>query len=150
MKQIAIAVLLLGSMTCLQTKAQILKPVHWTYTAKKLNAGEAMLSIKATIDEDWHVYSQHIKDGGPVKTSFTFTPSPDYTLEGVTAEPKPIVKMEPVFSMEIGYFAHSVTFQQKIKLKRAQTTVTGKLEYMTCNDHQCLPPEDIDFSIVVK
>ena len=150
MKKNIVTAVLLAAVTCLQAKAQIFKPVHWTYTAKKLNAGEAMLSIKATIDEDWHVYSQHVKDGGPIKTSITFIPSPDYVTEGVTTEPKPIVKMEPVFSMEIGYFEHSVTFRQKIKLKRAQTTVMGKLEYMTCNDHQCLPSEDIDFSIPVK
>jgi thiol:disulfide interchange protein DsbD len=28
--------------------------------------------------------------------------------------------------------------------------VRGTLEYMTCNDRQCLPPEDIDFAIEVK
>ena len=25
--------------------------------------------------------------------------------------------------------------------------VKGQLEYMTCNDKKCLPPEDVDFSI---
>jgi thiol:disulfide interchange protein DsbD len=58
--------------------------------------------------------------------------------------------MEKVFNMEVGYFENSVIFQQKIKLKAKQTMVTGKLEYMTCNDEKCLPPEDIDFSIPVK
>jgi thiol:disulfide interchange protein DsbD len=52
--------------------------------------------------------------------------------------------------MEVGFFVNSVIFQQKIKLKAGQTTVSGQLEFMTCNDMQCLPPEDIDFSIPVK
>jgi len=50
--------------------------------------------------------------------------------------------------MNVSYFEKSVTFQQKIKLKSANASVVkGKLEYMTCNDKKCLPPDDIDFSI---
>ena len=130
--------------------AQILKPVSWSYGAKKISPTEAILFFKATIGDGWHVYSQHIQDGGPVKTQFTFTPSKDYKTDGPTTEPKPITRMEKVFNMEVGFFEHSVIFQQKVKLTAAQTTVKGKLEYMTCNDSQCLPPEDIDFSIPVK
>lgn len=130
--------------------AQILKPVTWSYGAKKVSATEAIVTFKATIDNGWHVYSQHIKDGGPVKTTFTFKPSKDYALDGTTIEPKPITRMEKVFNMEIGYYEHSVIFQQKVKLSTARAMVTGTLEYMTCNDSQCLPPEDLDFSIPVK
>jgi hypothetical protein len=43
-----------------------------------------------------------------------------------------------------------VIFQQKIKLKKPAVTVKGSLEFMICNDHKCLPPADIDFSIPVK
>jgi len=131
-------------------KAQVLTPVRWSYGAKKISNTEAVVFFKATIDPGWHIYSQHVADGGPVKTSFTFKASTDFTVDGVTAEPKPISRMEKVFNMEVGYFENSVIFQQKIKLKTGQTTVSGTLEYMTCNDHQCLPPDDIDFNIPVK
>ena len=148
MKKILAAVTILLCAT--QIKAQILHPVHWSYAAKKTSQTEAVVFIKATIDEGWHVYSQYVKDGGPLKTTITFSPDKTYTLVGKTIEPKPITKMEKVFSMEVGFFANSVIFQQKIKLKAKQTTVNGKLEYMSCDDHQCLPPENIDFSIPVK
>jgi len=96
----------------------------------------------------WHIYSQTVKDGGPIKTSFTFSPSREYSLIGQTTEPTPVTKYETSFSMNVSYFEKSVIFQQKIKLKSANVTaVKGKLEYMTCNDKKCLPPEDIDFSI---
>jgi len=134
----------------LKSQAQILQPVKWSYAAKKTSPTEAVVFIKATIDRGWHVYSQFVKEGGPVKTTVTFNPSKAYTLIGATIEPKPISRMEKAFNMEVGYFENSVIFQQKIKLKTGQTTVSGKLEYMTCNDQQCLPPEDIDFSIPVK
>jgi len=134
--------------TCLF--AQILTPVKWSYAAKKINKTEAVLLLKATIDNGWHIYSTRQKDGGPVKTSFTFTPSKDYAVNGALAEPKPVVKFEDAFKMNVSYFEKSVVFQQKIKLKKDQTNIKGKLEYMVCNDKQCLPPEDVDFSIPVK
>jgi hypothetical protein len=131
-------------------KAQVLTPVHWSYGAKKLNNNEAVVFIKATIDEGWHVYSQTVKDGGPIKTTITFPASAEYTLIGKTIEPTPITRNEKVFKMDVSFFEHEVIFQQKIKLKAGQATVKGTLEYMTCNDHQCLPPDDVEFSIPVK
>jgi thiol:disulfide interchange protein DsbD len=130
--------------------AQILTPVKWSYAAKKTGPNEAVVFIKATIDDGWHIYSQNIKDGGPIKTSFAFNPSKQYAVIGKTTEPTPVTKYEKSFSMNVSYFEKSVIFQQKVKLTAAQTTVTGKLEYMTCNDQKCLPPDDIDFSIPVK
>jgi thiol:disulfide interchange protein DsbD len=134
----------------LQSKSQILQPVKWSYAAKKTSATEAVVFIKATIDAGWHVYSQFVKDGGPVKTTIGFTPSNTFAAVGKTTEPQPIIRMEKAFGMEVGFFEKSVIFQQKIKLKARQVTVSGKLEYMTCNDQKCLPPDDIDFSIPVK
>jgi DsbC/DsbD-like thiol-disulfide interchange protein len=130
--------------------AQILKPVKWSYAAKKVSSTEAVLLIKATIDNGWHIYSTQQKEGGPIKTSVTFTPSKDYQLAGVLAEPKPLTKFESTFKMNVSYFEKSVIFQQKIKLKKDQTNIKGQVEYMVCNDKQCLPPDDIDFSIPVK
>lgn len=130
--------------------AQILKPVKWSYAAKKIDKTQAVLLLKATIDKGWHIYSNQQKDGGPVKTSFTFTPAKDYTVNGAVAEPKPITKFEKAFNMNVSYFENTVVFQQKIKLRKDQTNIKGKIEYMVCNDKQCLPPEDVDFSIPIK
>jgi len=58
--------------------------------------------------------------------------------------------MEKAFGMEVAYFENEVIFQQKIRLKTGQATVSGTLEYMTCNDQKCLPPDDLEFSIPVK
>ena len=129
-------------------QAQVEGHVKWSYAAKKINATEAVVFLKATMDAGWHIYSQTVKEGGPVKTSFTFTPSKEYTLIGKTIEPKPTTKYEKVFGMNVGYFENSVIFQQKVKLKSANVkAVAGKLEFMTCNDQKCLPPDEVVFSI---
>lgn len=130
--------------------AQIETPVKWAYGAKRISATEAVVFLKATIDNGWHIYSINQKDGGPVKTSFEFSPAKDYVLVGKTSEPTPVSKFEKSFGIDVMYFENSVTFQQKVHLKTAGATVVkGKLEYMTCNDHKCLPPDDIDFTIPV-
>lgn len=129
--------------------AQVQGHVTWAYAAKKVSATEAVVLLKATIDNGWHVYSLNVKEGGPIKTSFKFKPSKDFKLSGKTIEPKPIVKYDPNFKMNLTYFEGSVVFQQKIKLTGKKAIVQGTLEYMTCNDHQCLPPEDVDFTVPV-
>lgn len=130
--------------------AQIETPVKWAYAAKRVSATEAVVLVKATIDNGWHIYSQNIKSGGPVATEFKFTASKDYTLVSKPSEPKAVTKYEDAFKMNVSYFENSVVFQQRIKLKSPKaTTVKGTLTYMTCNDRKCLPPDDITFSVPV-
>jgi len=150
MKKRLALTLLAGLLFALKGSAQILTPVRWSYAAKKTNPSEAVVFLKADIDAGWHVYSQFVKAGGPVKTTITFTPSAAYTVVGKTIEPKPITRMEKVFGMEVAFFENSVIFQQKIKLRKGQATVNGTIEYMTCNDQKCLPPTTEEFSVPIR
>lgn len=130
--------------------AQIKTPVKWAYAAKKINKNEAVLLIKATIEKGWHIYAQNIKPGGPVPTSFTFAKSADYTPVGKPTEPKGISHFEKVFDMDVVYFENEVVFQQKIKLNKPATSVKGTVEFMVCNDKECLPPDEVNFNIPIK
>lgn len=146
MRKLLLAVTAL--MITFAAKAQVESHVRWAYAAKKTSATEAVVLIKATIDQGWHIYSQNVKEGGPVKTSVTFDPSKEYVLVGKPSEPKPITRFEKVFNMNVGFFENSVVFQQKVKLKSPKAkAVKGKLEFMTCNDSKCLPPDEVEFSI---
>ena len=130
--------------------AQIETPVKWAYAAKRTSPAEATVFIKATIEDGWHVYSQYVPEGGPIKTSFTFAPSKGYSLVGKPVEPKADSKFDKQFKMNIGFFEKEVVFQQKVKLKSTNAaTVKGQLTYMVCNDRRCLPPEDVTFSVPV-
>ncbi|WP_242917282.1 protein-disulfide reductase DsbD family protein [Pontibacter liquoris] len=130
--------------------AQIEHPVSWRVTAKQLNAQEADLIVKATIQPGWHVYSQFLKAGGPVPTSFTFRPSPAYQLVGKVAEsPQPVAAFDQNFNMEILWHEQAVTFRQRIKLLKPVVSVTGSVEFMVCNDQKCLPPTEETFEILL-
>lgn len=125
-------------------------PVTWNYAFKKISATEATIYLKAILPDGWHIYSVNQKPGGPLKTSFTFDSSVDYELQGKVTEPKPFSKYEPAFGMQVDFFKREVIFQQKIKLKKPETIVKGKIEYMACTDKQCTPPLEKEFSIPVK
>ena len=146
-----LGLLVVALMFAISVFSQIETPVKWSYAAKRISPTEAVIFLKATIQPGWHIYSQNVKPGGPIKTSFTFAPSKDFGLVGKTIEPKPATKFEKAFKMNVSYFDKEVVFQQKIKLRSANAaTVKGKLEYMVCNNLKCLPPEEVNFTVAVN
>ena len=132
-------------------RAQIVQPVKWTFTGKKLGGQEFELIFTAAIEPGWHIYGQIIPDGGPAPTSFSFTPSTNYSLVGDVTPRKPAVKVfDKIFSMDIELFEVKAEFVQRIKLNVPHDSIKGSLTYMACNDHQCIPPTEAEFSISVK
>jgi thiol:disulfide interchange protein len=133
------------------TKAQILNPVSWNFSSEKLNDNEANLVVTATIENKWHIYSQFIEEGGPVPTTFTFKKNPDYELVGKTSEsPKAASAFDKNFGITISWHQDKVIFKQKIRLNKPIATVKGVVEFMVCNDKQCLPPDELEFTISLK
>jgi DsbC/DsbD-like thiol-disulfide interchange protein len=131
--------------------AQVLTPVKWQVASKKINSKEAVILIKATIQNGWHIYGQNVPDGGPIPTSFSFKPSKDFLLNGKPLESvKAKTKYEDVFKMNVPYFNNEVVFQQKVKLTRNQATVSGTVEFMACDKTQCLPPDEYNFTVAIK
>jgi len=132
-----------------KVSAQLEKPITWSYFAKKTSKNEATLYLKAKMQSKWHIYSLDVK-GIPAKTSFTFPSSRDYILVGKPQEPKPISKYDKILKLNLTYFEKEVVFVQKIKLNKPSTVVKGNVEFMACNDKQCLPSDEVSFSVPVK
>lgn len=131
-------------------KAQIYDPVKWSFSSKKIADKEFDLIITAKIEKGWHVYSQFIAEGGPIPTSFKFTPSSAYKLKGkVTESPEAVSAFDKNFDMQISWHKDQVDFKQRILLSESKTTVSGVLEFMVCNDERCLPPAEVEFQIPV-
>ena len=130
--------------------AQVFNPVTWEYKTKDLGNNEFELQFIAVIDGHWHMYSQFLESGGPIPTSFLFKESKDYELIGKTSEPTGVTVDDPVFNMKLKFFEKGATFKQKIKLLTSKTTIKGELEFMSCDDEKCLPPELLDFEFTLK
>ncbi len=127
-----------------------LKPVTWNAVYFATNATEGEIHFTATIDKKWHIYSQRPTDVGPIPTSFTVTPSTDFELVGKVEEEDAHEEYVAAFEAKVFVFSNKAVFKQKIKLKNQKSfTIKTLLEFMTCNDVQCLPPATIDFSVLV-
>lgn len=130
--------------------AQIHTPVKWSVASKKISATEAVIFVKATIEQGWHIYGLNVPDGGPISTSFSFSPAKTYSLNGKVAAPAPQTKYEDVFKMNVSYYSKEVVFQQKVKINGKQATVKGTVEFMACDKSQCLPPDEYSFNVTIK
>jgi len=130
--------------------AQINNPVSWTYSAKKIADKTYELHITATISGNWHLYAQDAGEG-PEPTTFSFTKNPLINFDGKVKEVgKQQQSYDKNFSSVLKYYAGKVDFVQKVTVKTSVATVVkGSVNFMVCNDRQCLPPRDVPFSISV-
>lgn len=128
-----------------------LNPVSWTATYISKNATEGDIVIKATIDPKWHIYSQRPTDAGPIPTSFTVTASPaNFDVNGNVQEQDAHEEYVAAFDAKVFVFEKEAVFIQKITRKNKKAfTVEIKLEFMTCNDKQCLPPKTETLTVYI-
>ena len=141
--------LVLCLMGFLSLKAQT--PYNWTFSARKISNGTYEIHCIADVNAPWHTYSQFTPTGGPVPTKFRFAKNPLYRLNGpVTENGKIVTKHEAVFGVDVKYFEGKVDFVQKVNLKgTAKTNFTGSVEFMVCNDTECLPPTNQKFTVAL-
>jgi hypothetical protein len=144
--------LLLCVMVAIVGYSQIQAPVKWNYSAKKISTTVYEVHLTANISGNWHLYSQTTPDGGPVPTSIKFSNNPLVMLQGSAKEVGKLQqKHEPLFGVDVKQFASKVDFVQTVKLKTpVKTNIAGSIEFMVCDDTQCLPPSTQKFSIELK
>jgi hypothetical protein len=125
------------------------KQVQWTYNAKKIDDKTYEVHMNATINSDYHLYAQDVGGDGPIPTSFTFAKNPLLELNGKVKEVgKPIKKFEIAWNHDVRYYEKNVDFVQVVKVKgNAKTNLSGKVEFMVCNEQKCLPPSDVEIKI---
>lgn len=127
--------------------AQILNPTTWTFDSKQ-NGKEVELIFKATIEKGWHLYDTELPEGGPIATTFTFEDSTLFEFKGeILKNPAPEIHFDETFQMNVGYFNTEAILTQKINLLSDNAvTIKGFVTFMSCNDENCTPPEDVEFS----
>jgi hypothetical protein len=144
--------ILLSVFTVSVVSAQKLNPVSWSFASKKISDNEYEIRMTATIQKGWHLYSQtQPKDAVAQPTSFNFNKNPLLDFNGKVKEVGTLEKYkDKTLGITSHQYSNEVSFVQRIKLKgKAKTNVTGKLEYQTCDDVQCLPPKTIPISITL-
>jgi hypothetical protein len=137
--------LLIASFVMAQSSTQ----VKWNYTVKKTGDKTYDVHMTAVIGGDYHLYAQDAGGDGPIATSFTFVKNPLLITDGKVKETgKMIKKFESAWNHTVNYYENTVDFVQVVKLKsNVKTSLAGKVEFMVCNDRQCLPPADVDIKV---
>ncbi|MCB0583736.1 MAG: thioredoxin family protein [Phaeodactylibacter sp.] len=125
-------------------------PLKWTFDSKKVGEQEYELLFIASLEKGWTFYSQHTSpENGPVPTEFHFEKSGHFELLGPAREEggKKKSGIDPFFGVNVVKFTEGpVTFTQRVRVLDSNLPITGYLTYMACDDSECLPPTDVDFS----
>ena len=147
MTKFILSVTLLLTAAVVSVNAQ--SPVTWSYSAKKTGDKLYEIHLVAKLEEEWHIYSQTTPEGGPVPTAISFSKNPLVTMEGAIREVGKLEEhFEPLFGVKVKQYSEKVEFVQTIKLKAAvKTAVNGHIQFMVCNDIECMPPSKNTFSI---
>ncbi len=125
--------------------AQIFNPVSFTYKTVKKGNNQYEVHIETSIDPKWHIYSVSNPEGGALPTSVSFTNASKIGKENEIGKMKTIFEKE--FNVNQKSYEDKVEFVQLIKLLPGNKKIIGNIEYMACNDRQCLPPKKTSFEI---
>ncbi|MBK7433482.1 MAG: hypothetical protein IPI66_05915 [Chitinophagaceae bacterium] len=142
----------LFSALALISQAQVLSPVLWTFSSKKIGDKSYEIRLTANIQKSWHMYSQTQPADAIVNpTVVSFKTNPLVKLDGKLVE---LGKLELYKDKKLGISANQYSdkleYVQKVKLKSsAKTKMVGSVEFQTCDDKKCLPSKKVDFSIAL-
>src|SRR5699024_10980991 len=110
------------------------------------NEYEAVLT--ATIDKNWHIYSQDLPEDSGIPTEMKLSSKEGIQLLGRVQEiGKKHDEFSEAFGAQIVYYSDKVLFKQKFKLKNnaKPATVSAEITYQTCDDRVCLAPNTLEF-----
>ena len=116
--------------------AQIQDPVKWESQIEKSSDSEYIITLIGSIEENWHMYSQHTPMGGPLPTEFIYENAEgNYEFDEKAEESEYIVQYNDVFEVDEYYFADEVTFKQKITVTNPEVkNIQLTLFYQACVD----------------
>ena len=127
-------VCILLAFIAISSNAQILEPVKWTHKTEKKSETNYVLVFDATIEKDWHVYSQFTDDGGSLPLELTFkNQKGNFTLVGKTKERGTKTGFNDVFGVNETFWENKIHFEQEIKITNLKLkNVDASVDYQAC------------------
>jgi thiol:disulfide interchange protein len=131
-------------------------PTRWTVSGPKKpgKVGDVIeLTIRASINEGWHMYTTDLNpDIGPIPTTLKLKASPAYAAVGAPVSEGVHEVYEEVWGAKVRQFEGAAVIRQKVKILKANPSVTLVAEYQVCSDKDgtCLPPAEAELTTTVK
>ena len=127
--------------------AQFQTPVTMTASQKKVGDDALEIVFQGNVDAGWHVYGTDIADGGPTRAELTLEKQKGLKPDGKLKATGKIHKaMDEMFGMEVSYMEGTASFVQRFTITEPEYEVAGYLTYGACNDENCMPPTNVEFS----
>jgi thiol:disulfide interchange protein len=126
-------------------------PVSWKFSAVDKGNGLYELHFKGNIEKPWHIYAIKLDQEGPIPTSIEWNSTEGFQKEGGLQEiTKATKKYDPGFEFEVGMYGPKADLMQLVRVTSSkELTITGSIEYQSCNDETCLPPIQKEFSFTL-
>ncbi|TDO70434.1 thiol:disulfide interchange protein DsbD [Flavobacterium chryseum] len=119
-----------------KSNAQILEPAKWTAKIEKKSSNHAVLIFDATIEKDWHMYSQFTPDGGPLPLEIVFkNQKGNYELVGKAKEGKTRTAFNDIFGVNETFFEGKAHIEQEITIINPNLkTVDVDFDFQVCKE----------------
>ena len=115
----------------------------------------AHVLIKASMDDEWHIYALENAGEGPVASRIKI--SGDIVDEqGLIEHREPTEKFDEGFGVKTRFFKGTTDFRVPIRIKEdapiGETTLSIYMLYQVCNESLCYPPAEINInaSIIIE
>lgn len=132
---------------CLQCMAQMHDPVKFTVTDEKTSDGRVLVRFSGQVEAGWHVYGTDIPEGGPTAATLHIDEAQGLKAEGTLRATGKVHRAEdPMFGMTVSYMEGKATFEQTFTITAPKYSVRGYLTYGACNQENCMPPSNVEFS----
>jgi len=151
MKQLSVSIVFL--LVSVLSFAQSGTKVKWDYTVKKISDKKYEVRMIATIQPGWHLYSQkQSADAIALPTKISFAKNPLITVSGAVKEVGKVTDaFDKATQSRSRFYSNKVEFVQIVTLKsNIKTSIVGDVEFMVCDDRQCLPPDKTKFSVKLE
>ena len=128
--------ILLSLLAFAKGNSQILDPVKWTTKIEKKSENKYLLIFNATIEKDWHVYSQFTPDGGPLPLELIFkNQKTNFDLIGKAKESKTTTEFNAVFGVNETFFKTKAQITQEVEIRNPTVSkIEVALNYQVCKE----------------
>ncbi len=116
--------------------AQMVDPAKWTSRIESVKNDELTLVFEATIEPEWHIYSQFTPEDGPLPLEVKIKIAKgNFELLGKATESKTSRKFNDIFGVDEIFFSNKAIVKQRIKVTNKNLkNIDAVLEYQICKE----------------
>ncbi|MEC7781954.1 MAG: cytochrome c biogenesis protein CcdA [Bacteroidota bacterium] len=132
---VTLLISLTGNAQAFGPSAGAQNPAQWTAQVDKTSESEYTLLLNASIEPEWHVYSQFTDPGGSLPLELEFLEAGKaYSLEGPTVESETTTAYSEIFEVDETFFSETAQLSQKIIAEETTEYVKLILKYQVCKE----------------